>query len=195
VLLQPVLHAQIRAAAGGWDIEAVAQTLVEKLIRRHPHVFGEQATLESAEDVRQQWDAIKRAEKPPPGESSVLDGVLPSLPALMRAQKVSQRAAKAGFEWPDVDGVWEKLREEIDEFRSATTADARRDELGDILFTLVNVARWHGIHAEDALRRMNDRFERRFRTMERLSPRPLNKLSLAEWDELWNSAKSTERSA
>ncbi|MDX2064952.1 MAG: nucleoside triphosphate pyrophosphohydrolase [Fimbriimonadaceae bacterium] len=195
VLLQPVLHAQIRAAAGGWDTESVARTLVEKLIRRHPHVFGTPESLGSAEAVRTQWEAIKRAEKADAPPSSVLDGVLASLPALMRAQKVSQRAAKTGFEWPDLDGVLDKLREEIDEFRTAETADERRDELGDILFTLVNVARWQGIDAEDALRQMVDRFERRFRTMEALAERPLAELSPADWDRLWESAKSRERSA
>jgi len=191
VLLQPVLHGQISHLAGGFSTEEIARTLVEKLIRRHPHVFGE-AEARTPEQVLVHWDAIKRQEKP---DSSILNGIPKGMPALMRAQKVSKRAAKAGFEWPDLDAVLDKVIEEIAEIRRAETPEEQSAEFGDLLFTLVNVARWLGIDAEASLRTMVTRFEARFRAMEEATAKPLQELTLAEWDELWVAAKAKTASA
>ncbi|MCW5937430.1 MAG: nucleoside triphosphate pyrophosphohydrolase [Fimbriimonadaceae bacterium] len=185
VLLQPVMHAQMEALAGNWDIDAVAAAITEKLVRRHPHVFGD-VKAEDAEQVLRNWDAIKKAEKG--GQDSILGGVPRSLPALLRAFEVSKRAARAGFEWPSLDGVWEKLAEEEDELRAAPP-ERQAEEIGDLLFTVVNLARWMKVEPEDALRQMVDRFTARFQAMEAATERPLAELSAQEWDELWRRAK------
>lgn len=200
VLLQPIMHAQMQALKGGWDIDVVAQTIVDKLVRRHPHVFGD-AQADDPEHVLRNWDAIKRAEnaQDPGKPGSVLDGVPRSTPALLRAWEISKRAARNGFEWPDLESVWDKFREEEAELREAMLSgdpDRIRDETGDLLFTLVNLARWMDIEPEEALRRMLDRFTHRFQAMEQLAEeqfadRPLRELSPQEWDALWHRAKST----
>ena len=190
VLLQPVLHAGIRKAAGGWGIDDVARGIVDKLVRRHPHVFGE-TSVGGTDDVLRNWEAIKKAE----GKTSVLEGVPRAMPALARALLVSKRAAREGFEWPSMDGVLEKLTEEEREVREALAsgdASAVEAEIGDLLFTVVNVARWAKVDPEEALRRMLDRFTRRFSHMERASEVPLGDLSPATWDALWNRAKAEE---
>lgn len=187
VLLQPVMHAQMRARDGGWDSDQVATLLVEKLVRRHPHVFGD-VKAESADQVLKNWDEIKKQEKGEP--QSVLEGVPVAMPALLRAYEVSKRAARSGFEWPDQDGVWDKLKEEEQELRQAIeTQQGIEDEIGDLLFTVVNIARWNKVEPEDALRRMLDRFTRRFQAMERAAAKPLRELNPEEWDALWNRAK------
>ena len=135
------------------------------------------------------WDQIKASEK---NAHSILTGVPRSAPALLRAMEISKRAARAGFEWQDADGVYAKLEEELQEFRAAThngTSEEQAAELGDILFTTVNLARWAKIDAEDALRAMVDRFCSRFYQMEASTPKPLGELSAEEWDDLWNQAK------
>lgn len=194
LLLQPVLHAQMRKLrTGEWDIDEVARGINAKLIRRHPHVFGD-VNVADSDEVLRNWDQIKKAEKG--GKSSVLAGVPRSLPALLRAMEVSKRAVRAGFEWPDIEGVFEKLREEEAEVRQAIAAgdkDQVAAELGDLLFTIVNIARWAKVDPEDALRTMVDRFTRRFMAMEGLSDRPLTDLSLEEWDDLWNAVKAQEQ--
>ena len=190
VLLQPVMHGQMRAQAGGWDIEAIAAAVTTKLYGRHPHVFGEGAAITDSAEVLKQWDRLKSQEKEEP--RSRLGGVPAAMPALMRAMEVSKRAARAGFEWPDVRGVWEKVHEEEGELWEALTRgdrDAAERELGDWLFSIVNIARWTKIDPETALRRMVDRFAGRFERMEELSPVPLEELSLDAWDELWVQAK------
>jgi len=191
VLLQPVLHGQISSLAGGFSTEEIARTLVEKLIRRHPHVFGD-AEARTPEQVLVHWDAIKRKEKP---DTSILSGIPMGMPALMRAQKVSKRAAKAGFEWPDLDAVLDKVIEEISEIRRAESPEEQSAEFGDLLFTLVNVARWLGIDSEASLRTMVTRFETRFRAVEEATSKPLTELTLAEWDDLWVAAKAKTGSA
>jgi len=194
VLLQPLMHAQKKHLEGAWSIEEVAQGITEKLIRRHPHVFGEVAVQDSAEVLRN-WDAIKRAEKGSAASSevvSILAGVPRAMPALLLAQEVSKRAARAGFEWPDLEGVWAKFHEEEQELREALATGDRAEiesELGDLLFTVVNLARWAKVDAEDALRTMVNRFRGRFERMEELAGRPLGELSSEEWDDLWNQAK------
>ena len=190
VLLQPLMHTQKKQLEGSWGINEVADAITEKLVRRHPHVFGT-ATAETAEQVLQNWDAIKRQEKGD-GSRSILDGIPVAMPALLRAMEVSKRAARSGFEWPDFEAVWDKFREEEAEVRQALAGGTKSEiagEFGDLLFTVVNLARWAKVDAEDALRTMVDRFTRRFSVMESLSQRPVSELSPEEWDGLWSKAK------
>lgn len=194
VLLQPLMHTQIKRLEGKWGIEEVAHSINSKLIRRHPHVFGNESA-NTPEEVLKNWDAIKRSEKVEQSKAeSTLAGVPSAMPALMLAMEISKRAARAGFEWPNIDGVWEKFREEESELREALEKGSLEDqsaELGDLLFTVVNLARWAKIDPEDALRSMVERFRKRFMTMESLSPQPLTELTPEEWDNLWNQAKET----
>ena len=190
VLLQPLMHAQMESLAGNWDIDDVARTVTEKLVRRHPHVFGEAQTI-TADEVLKNWDEIKKREKGT--EQSVLEGVPAAMPALLRAFEVSTRASRCGFEWPDVAAVWDKLHEEERELKEATTEEQKKNEVGDLLFTVVNLARWSGVEPEDALRQMLDRFTRRFQVMERAATKPLRELNPKEWDDLWEAAKSDAR--
>ena len=188
VLLQPILHAGIRKADGGWGIDDVAQGIVGKLVRRHPHVFGE-ARVSGTDDVLRNWEAIKKTE----GKASVLEGVSRAMPALARALLVSKRAARAGFEWPSMAGVLDKLDEERREVQEALEGgDPERveSEIGDLLFTVVNVARWAKVDPEEALRRMIDRFTRRYGRMEALAEGPLDGLDAKAWDALWTRAKA-----
>lgn len=190
VLLQPVLHAQIAAKNGGFDTRDVADALIAKLVRRHPHVFGD-VDANDAETVLRNWDRIKKSEGGE--EKSILAGVPRSLPALLRALQVSKRAARVGFEWPNLESVLEKVDEERAELAEAIGSGEQgriAAELGDLLFTLVNVARWCKVDPEDALRAMLDRFTRRFQHMESLAGRPLAELGPQEWDDLWNASKS-----
>lgn len=193
LLLQPFMHAQIRKLrTGEFDIDDVAREIVEKLVRRHPHVFGD-VSVADADEVLKNWDQIKQKEKAEP--KSILAGVPRALPALLRAQEVSKRAVRVGFEWPDIEAVFDKLREEEAELREEIAkGDQERieSEIGDLLFTIVNVARWAKVEPEEALRRMVDRFTRRFMAMERLAEKPLRELSPQEWDDLWNEAKASE---
>ena len=194
VLLQPVMHGQISAQSGGFDTYSIAQGIVDKLVRRHPHVFGS-VVAEDAEAVLKNWDQIKKGEKGA-ASRSVLAGVPRAMPALHRAYEVSKRAVRAGFEWPDIEGVFDKVSEELVELRSAIKNNDRQEiesELGDVLFTFVNLARWNKIDPEEALRKMVDRFSARFKTMESLALKPLQELSLEEWDELWTESKRVER--
>jgi tetrapyrrole methylase family protein/MazG family protein len=189
VLLQPLMHAQIAAQTEAWNIDDVADALADKLIRRHPHVFGAESAA-SPEEVLARWDEAKRGEASE-ALKSVLAGVPKSLPALARALTISKRAARAGFEWPDLEGVLDKVAEEVRELAAESEPDRRSEEFGDLLFTLVNVARWQGIDPEDALQKMVSRFQARFTAMEQASAKPLRDLSAEEWDALWNSAKLT----
>lgn len=187
LLLQPVMHGQI---AETFDTQDVARQTVAKLIRRHPHVFGD-ADATDAEAVLRNWDRIKQAEKGQ-GRASLLHGVPRAMPALLRAYEISKRAARVGFEWPNVDAVWDKVREEEQELAAALAVgdhNGATAELGDLLFTLVNVARWLKIEPEEALRQMLERFTARFQAMEATANRPLGELTPAEWDELWVAAK------
>lgn len=192
VLLQVVLHAEIAAGDGAFTINDVIAGIDTKIRRRHPHIFGD-VTVSSAEEVTRNWDAIKRDERPQHG---ALGEVPDALPALMRAQKISRRAAGVGFEWEHLDDVWAKVHEEIDELKSAEPGSANaEDELGDLLFTVVNVARRMGIDAESALRDTCVRFVRRFEEMERVAAqgdRSLEDLGPLEWEELWGQAKRRE---
>ena len=197
LLLQVVFHAQLASEAGTFTLSDVTRSIVEKLIRRHPHVFGT-VKVSGSEDVLTNWEQIKRAEPGYEDRLSILDGIPPALPALMRALEVSKRVVKVGFEWPSVGEVLDKVEEEIRELRaeiaSGQTARAA-DELGDLLFTLVNVARHLKIDPEDALRRMTLRFAARFRQIEEFAAgtnRAVSDLTLAEMETIWQGAKREE---
>lgn len=190
LLLQPVLHAGIARQRGAFDLDAVAERIADKLERRHPHVFGETAVSGTGE-VLQNWDAIKRTE----GKKAILAGVPRAMPALSRALEVSKRAARAGFEWPDIEGVWAKFDEETAELREALASGDRQKieaETGDLLFTAVNLARWSGVDPEMALRAMLDRFTTRFNAMQSEGETPLADLTADEWEARWNRAKARE---
>lgn len=194
VLLQVVFHAQIEAESGCFDIDDVIGHIVRKLVRRHPHVFGE-VTVENSAQVLDNWEQIKRQEKGEGWRESALDGVPGSLPALTRALEISKRAVKVGFEWERFEDVLAKMDEELGELREAIEAgreDAVFDEIGDLLFTIVNVARWRRVDPEEALRQMLVRFATRFRRIEqaaRAQSRALSEMTLAEMDALWEQAK------
>lgn len=196
LLLQVVLQAQVAQDAGTFDLRAVAEGIADKLIRRHPHVFGA-VEANSLEEIHQNWEQIKAAEKgethDPTRLSPKLRKYSRTLPPLMAATKISQKAAKAGFEWETVDGVWEKFHEELEEFREAIAHEPVENqlaELGDILFTLVNIARWHGLDASEALQSTNRRFIQRFEQVEMLAGRPLTDYTLKELETLWRTAKA-----
>ena len=193
--LQPVFHARLADRDGKFEFYEPLNHICSKLIRRHPHVFGD-TDVADANEVLKNWDAIKKSEKS--GSNSILSGVPRSMPALARAQEISKRAVRAGFEWPDFDGVLGKVREEIAELEEAIQKgdpDHIKAELGDLLFTIVNVARWQNIDGEDALRMMLDRFQGRFQHMEAHAERPLTQLTFDEWDALWNQAKVESHSS
>ncbi|MEA2549249.1 MAG: tetrapyrrole methylase family protein / MazG family protein, partial [Chloroflexota bacterium] len=176
LLLQVVLHAQLAAEEGIFDLTDVNAAIAAKIVRRHPHVFGD-AEARTASDVNRQWERIKAAERSaaagpadgddPPTAKGALDGVSRILPALAASQEMQERAANIGYEWPNVEGVLDKVHEELAELRAAATPAEQAEEYGDLLFVLVNVARWQGIEAEAALRAANDKFRRRFASVER----------------------------
>ena len=200
LLLQIVLHAQLAAEEGVFDLTDVNASIASKIVRRHPHVFGD-AEVRTASDVNRQWERIKadeRAESPSAETKGALDGVSRILPALAASQEMQERAANIGYEWPSVEGVLDKVSEELTELREASTAAEKAEEYGDLLFVLVNVARWHGIEAEAALRAANDKFRRRFRSVERQAAErgvALRDLDFEGLDALWDTAKSEERTA
>lgn len=203
VLLQVVLQSQIAADAGEFTIDDVCADVNAKMIRRHPHVFGE-AKAADAGEVLDIWDAVKMKEKAAADAQAadsaeplegLLDGVPSSLPALMQAQKISRKAVSAGFEWETVDDVWDKVREEIGEFQTARGTDDAEMEFGDILFALVNVARKEHIDAENALRATCRKFRTRWASMERAAwaqGRKLEDMTVEEQNDLWEAAKRTE---
>lgn len=184
LLLQPIMHGQMASA---FSSQTVARVAVDKLIRRHPHVFGE-VDVADADEVLKNWDRIKQSEKGGPPES-LLAGVPSGMASLLRAYEISKRAARAGFEWPDIEAVWEKMREEERELRDASNPSEIEAEVGDLLFTAVNIARWMKVEPEEALRKMLNRFSERFQAMERASSKPLTELTAQQWDDLWEQAK------
>lgn len=197
LLLQVVYHARIAEESGLFAFDDVARAITGKLIARHPHVFAVQEARTAAAQ-HEHWEATKAAERASKAaasgrHASILDDVPQGLPALTRATKLQKRAARVGFDWPDLAGVREKVNEELDELETAA-AEQREEELGDLLFTLVNHARRLGIEPETALRRANAKFERRFRAMERSSDQPLTELDLAALEALWQRAKRADGS-
>lgn len=188
VLLQVVLHAQIAKEEGDFNIEDVAKTLNDKLIHRHPHVFGD-VKVQNTQEILDNWEKLKKEEKP--HRKSIMDGISKAQSALMSAQKISKKAVSVGFEWPDEAELLKCVMSEFDEFKNAKTQDEKEDEFGDILFAVVNLARWNKIDAEQALIRANNKFMTRFRKMEELADKDLNEYSLSEWDDLWKKAKNS----
>ena len=189
VLLQVLLHSQIASEAGEFTIEDVAKELKDKLIHRHPHVFGS-AKVNSADDVVVNWDKLKQEEKTE--RKSQMDGISKAQSALMSAQKISKRAVKVGFEWDRVETLWECVNSEMKEFKEACEEKDlthMEDEMGDILFAVVNLARWHKLDAEQCLIMANNKFMKRFRKMEELAVKPLTEYSFEEFDALWKQAK------
>lgn len=193
LLLQPVLHAEIASETGAFDLDKMATMLTEKLIRRHPHVFGD-ASAATSDAVLTQWDAIKRTEKGVTHEP-YLQGVGKGLPALMKAQKVQKKAARVGFDWSDAAPVMAKIKEEIAELEVAVASgsmDAVQDEIGDLLFSVVNLARKLGVESEAALAGASNKFVRRFHAMEErliADGKKLGTLSLTEMDAVWDEVK------
>ena len=182
LLFQVILHARIAEQAGHFSLDDVATAIADKMERRHPHIFGNAAT-------RLDWESMKAAER---DGTSALDGVAIALPALMRAEKLQKRAARTGFDWPDAEGPRAKIIEELAEIAAADTDDAREDEVGDLLFAAVNLARHLNIDPETALRRANTKFEQRFRAIETADG--FSALSLDEKEALWTAAKEAQRS-
>jgi XTP/dITP diphosphohydrolase len=196
LLMQVVLQSQIASEANHFSIAEVAEGIAQKLIRRHPHVFGD-VKAENMEEIHQNWERIKAEEK---GEdlaetqklSYKLKRYARSLPPLMAGMKISQKAAAQGFEWDDADGVWAKFHEELDEFRHALEHEPKENqqaELGDLLFTLINVARWYDLDPSEALQSTNRKFIQRLETIENLSDRPISSFTTEELDRLWKMAK------
>lgn len=188
VLLQVVLHAQIAKESNTFDIEDIAKRINDKLINRHPHVFGD-VKVNGTNEILENWEKIKKQEKP--HRTSIMDGVSKSQAALMSAQKISKKAISVGFEWPNEESLWECVYSELDEFKEAETFEDKEDELGDILFAAVNLARWNKIDAEQALLKANKKFIKRFKEMEKLANKDLEQHSFEEWDNLWNNAKKS----
>jgi len=195
LLLQIVLQAQIAAEEGDFQMGDVIAGIDEKLVRRHPHVFGE-VQVASVEQVLQNWEALKREERSEDGDGKgLLDGVPLALPALAQAAEVQRRVARVGFDWPALEGVQAKLAEELNELLKAEGEDRRAAEMGDVLFAVVNYARWLGVDPEAALRQATRRFRHRFGEIEaaaQRSGRPLEGMSADEMDRLWEAAKELE---
>jgi MazG family protein len=202
LLLQVVFHAEMARGAGNFDIDQVVHGIAEKLVRRHPHVFADAAGVDSADKVAVQWDAIKKTEKAEKTAEeqapSALGEIPKHLPALSKALKISKRAVKVGFEWPDLKGVSAKVREELAEFEAEAETgnrDALEMELGDLLFSVVNLGRFLDVDPERALARSNAKFVRRFHGMEAMARAeniPLEGRSLESLDALWERAKKEE---
>ncbi|MDJ0727685.1 MAG: nucleoside triphosphate pyrophosphohydrolase [Prochloraceae cyanobacterium] len=197
LLLQVVLQAQIASEYGQFSLKEVAERIADKLIRRHPHVFGN-VKVKGAEEVRRNWEQIKMLEK---GETSQqaqllshkLSSYARTLPPLMAGMKMSKEAAAAGLEWNNADGVWDKFKEELAEFKEALASEDKNHqqaELGDLLFTLVNIARWYDLDPINALQGTNQRFIQRLSKIESFADRPLTEYTLDELEKLWAVAKA-----
>lgn len=189
VLLQVLLHSQIASENNEFNIDDVAKELKDKLIHRHPHVFGD-IKIDNADDVLAVWEKRKAEEKS--HRKSAMDGISRSQSALISAQKISKKAVKTGFEWPNEDSLYDCIMSEFNEFKEAVHEGDKthmEEEFGDILFATVNLARWNKIDAEQALLKANKKFEKRFRKMEELAEKPLNDYSFEEFEALWKQAK------
>ncbi len=199
LLFQVVFHAQIARELGEFTMADLLERLVGKMVRRHPHVFGE-AKVNTAREAFSQWERIKHEEAAQGGAPrSVLDGVPRSLPALLRAQRIQEKAARTGFDWKDATGAWTKVKEEVHELDEALAGGASaklQEELGDLLFAVVNVARLLGLDAEGCLQRSADKFRRRFMLMESeiaAEGKRLSETSLEQMDRFWEAAKAREK--
>ncbi len=199
MLLHVLMHSLIAEERNAFTFDEVVQTLAEKLVRRHPHVYNNTGDEELTEaEVRENWEQLKMKE----GRTSIFDGMPRSLPALQRAERVQQKGADIGFDWPEVTGVWEKIEEELGEFRQELQlredgeSDRVSSEFGDLLFSLVNLSRWINVRPEEALQGTTNRFIARFREVEEMVAAEggtLKERRLEELDELWNRAKENEK--
>jgi tetrapyrrole methylase family protein / MazG family protein len=195
LLLQVVFHAQMASESDRFTMNDVLDSIITKLIQRHPHVFGDK-TVETAEEQIQLWEQTKIKNE---GKKSALDGIPKQLPALVRAYRMQGKAAAVGFDWPQIEPVWQKLEEEIKELKHEITdsnKDLIEEELGDVLFTAVNLSRFVHINPEDALRRTIEKFDRRFRKIEAIlqqQGKAMQTVSLEEMDSIWDSIKSQEK--
>lgn len=188
LLLQVVFHSALAAREGDFDFAAVANTVKEKMINRHPHVFGTME-LKNSDDVLNKWEGFKKKE----GKKNLLDGIPVILPALMRAMKMQEKAARVGFDWPEVEGALDKFKEEVDELRMASNPDEVKEEIGDLFFALVNVARMKDIEPEEALQACNEKFARRLLYIEeklRRENKEFEDMKLEELDRIWEEAKT-----
>ena len=191
LLLHVVFHSRMATETQDFNIEDVIYSIQEKLIRRHPHVFGD-AKTEDEKEVAANWEAIKMEE----GKESVLDGLPAHLPSLIKAQRMQEKAANVGFDWPEWRQVWDKLEEELGELKEVLeeeNIEKSKEEFGDLLFSLVNVGRFFDLNAEDSLRMTNNKFIKRFQYIEQQiqdSDRNMNEVSLEEMDGIWEEAKS-----
>jgi len=195
LLLQVVLQAQIGTDNQEFNLQDIADNISEKLIRRHPHVFGE-TIVNTPEEVNQNWETIKAAEKISKQESDLLSDKLKvyarTMPTLMASLKISKKSAQAGFEWDNIEGVWEKFAEELREFQEAIATENlqhAQEELGDLLFTIVNLGRWYKLDPTVALQGTNQRFIQRIQMIEKIATKPLKEYTIIELESLWQSAK------
>ncbi|MCV0403140.1 MAG: nucleoside triphosphate pyrophosphohydrolase [Chloroflexi bacterium] len=194
VLLQVILHAQFAAEEGAFDLTDVYRSIAAKIVRRHPHVFGT-AEVDGVAQVVSNWETIKADERAERGKADegAFGGVVRALPALAGSREIQERASTLGWDWDAIDGVWDKVHEEIEELRSASSDDERLHELGDVLFALVNLARWMKLDPEEALRAANHRWVSRYRRVEALAAErglDLDAMSLADKDVLWDEVKA-----
>ncbi|HLF62182.1 MAG TPA: nucleoside triphosphate pyrophosphohydrolase [Saprospiraceae bacterium] len=191
LLLHMVFYAKLGSEVGAFDLVDCLETISEKLIRRHPHIYGD-TVVADAEEVKRNWEAIKKGE----GKESVLDGVPTALPAMVKAVRLQEKTRQVGFEWENVNQVWDKVEEELREFKAVRElsgpSERTVEEFGDVLFSLINYARFCGIDPELALERVNKKFIKRFRYIEQHAPRPLMDMTLSEMDALWEAAKTSE---
>ncbi|SDI93840.1 nucleoside triphosphate pyrophosphohydrolase [Aliiruegeria lutimaris] len=200
LLLQVVYYTQMGTEEERFTFDEVANSISDKMVARHPHVFGDESRDKSAEQQTRDWEVVKAAERKAKGEERVLDGVAMGLPALLRAYKLQKRAARVGFDWDNADLVLDKIREEAEELAEAAKSgshDAIEDEMGDMLFVLANLARHLGVDPEQALRRTNAKFTRRFNAIEdtlHVSGTSPAEATLDEMDALWNQIKAQEKS-
>lgn len=197
LLLQVVLQAQIASESSQFTLAEIAEGITEKLIRRHPHVFGD-VEINSVDEVNENWEKIKAAEKgetaqKPPTLASKMSRYASTLPPIAAGMKISQKAAEVNFDWDSVDGVWDKFHEEIAEFEHALKHEdkaAQQSELGDIMFVLIQLARWYGLDASEALQGTNQRFVQRFALVEAKCDRPLSDYPVEELEAIWQQAKA-----
>ena len=187
LLLHMVFYAKIASERGAWDIADALNAVCDKLVERHPHIYGD-VVAEDEEAVKQNWEKIKLAAGK--GKKTVLSGVPTALPAMVKALRMQEKTAQFGFDWDNVDQVWDKVREEMEEFQGADGQAEREAEFGDLLFSLINYARWQGIDPETALERTNLKFRQRFEYVERSAGEAgLSEMPLAEMEQLWQRAK------
>lgn len=191
IMLHMVFYAKIASEQGAFDIADALNAVCDKLIARHPHIYGD-ITVKDEEEVKRNWEQLKLKE----GKKSMLEGVPNSLPAMVKAYRMQEKTAQVGFEWETTEQVWEKVQEEIGELKAELHIENNQEkveeEFGDLLFALVNYARFIGVDPETALERTNKKFKSRFEYIESNAPRPLKEMTLEEMDGLWNAAKSDE---